>query len=63
MTDTASRSILVIGAGHNALVCAAYLTKAGHQVTVFEAADRVGGAAITREFAPGFKVSAAAHLP
>jgi phytoene dehydrogenase-like protein len=55
-------STLIIGAGHNALVCAATLAKAGHQVTVFEASDRVGGAAITREFAPGFKVSAGAHL-
>ena len=62
MTSTASKSILIIGAGHNSLVCAATLAKAGHQVTIFEASDRIGGAAITREFAPGFKVSAAAHL-
>ncbi len=55
-------STLIIGAGHNSLVCAAYLAKAGHQVTVFEASDQVGGAAITREFAPGFRVSAGAHL-
>jgi len=62
MTDTTIKSTLVIGAGHNALVCAAYLAKAGQQVAVFEASDQVGGAAITREFTPGFKVSAAAHL-
>lgn len=55
-------STLIIGAGHNALVCAATLAKAGHQVTVFEAADHAGGAAITREFTPGFKVSAGAHM-
>lgn len=55
-------SIQIIGAGHNALVCAAYLSRAGHQVTIFEASDHVGGAASTREFAPGFRVSAAAHL-
>ncbi len=60
MTD--SRSIVVIGGGHNGLVCAAYLAKAGQQVTVFEASDRVGGASVTREFAPGFRVSACAHL-
>ena len=58
MTD----HIVIIGGGHNALVCAAYLAKAGRDVTVLEAAERVGGLAVTREFTPGFKVSAAAHL-
>jgi phytoene dehydrogenase-like protein len=57
MTDT-----IIIGGGHNGLVCAAYLAKAGQKVTVLEAADGVGGAANTREFAPGFKVSGCAHL-
>jgi phytoene dehydrogenase-like protein len=59
MTD--SNRIVVIGGGHNGLVCAAYLAKAGKKVTVLEAADRVGGAAATREFAPGYKASCA-HL-
>jgi phytoene dehydrogenase-like protein len=54
--------IVIIGAGHNGLTCAAYLAKAGRQVTVVEAAERPGGAAITREFAPDFRVSACAHL-
>jgi len=53
---------VIIGAGHNGLVCAAYLAKAGRKVTVLEAAEEVGGAAITREFTPGFRVSAGAHL-
>lgn len=54
--------IVIIGAGHNGLVCAAYLAKAGKKVTVVEASGHVGGAAVTREFAPGFKVSACAHV-
>jgi phytoene dehydrogenase-like protein len=60
MTERAP--VIIIGAGHNGLVCAAYLARAGRQVLVLEASDRVGGAAITREFAPGFRVSACAHL-
>jgi phytoene dehydrogenase-like protein len=53
---------IVIGGGHNGLVCATYLARARRNVLVLEAAERLGGAAITREFAPGFKVSACAHL-
>ncbi len=60
MTD--SQRIIIVGAGHNGLVCAAYLARAGRKVLVLEAAGHVGGAAVTREFAPGFRVSACAHL-
>ncbi len=61
-TPRARYDCIVVGGGHNGLVCAAYLARSGRRVLVLEAAARVGGAAITREFAPGFKVSACAHL-
>jgi len=54
-------NIIIVGGGHNGLVCAAYLARAGKKVTVLEAAEQVGGAAATREFAPGYKASCA-HL-
>ncbi|MEO1201877.1 MAG: NAD(P)/FAD-dependent oxidoreductase [Pseudomonadota bacterium] len=53
---------IIVGAGHNGLACAALLAKAGQDVLVLEAADHVGGAAVTREFADGFQVSGCAHL-
>jgi phytoene dehydrogenase-like protein len=53
---------IVIGAGHNGLVTAAYLARAGLKTLVLEGSDRLGGAAVTRELAPGFRVSGVAHL-
>ncbi len=50
---------IIIGAGHNGLVCAAYLAKKGQKVLLLEAADTLGGLASTREFHPGFKASVA----
>jgi phytoene dehydrogenase-like protein len=52
---------VIIGAGHNGLVCAYYLAKKGLKVAILEAQDVVGGAAVTDEFLPGFRNSAASY--
>ena len=57
----ASSDALIIGGGHNGLVCAAYLAGAGLKVTVLEQRSVVGGAAVTEEFHPGFRNSVAAY--
>ena len=48
---------IVIGGGHNGLVAAAYLGRAGRKVLVLERRERLGGAAVTEEIFPGFKFS------
>ena len=53
--------VAIIGAGHNGLVCAAYLARAGLSVKVVERRRVVGGAAVTEEFHPGFRNSVAAY--
>lgn len=53
--------IIIIGAGHNGLTCAAYLARAGLRVKVVERRKVVGGAAVTEEFHPGFRNSVASY--
>src|SRR5664279_4632726 len=53
--------VIIIGAGHNGLTCAAYLAMAGLRVKVVERRKVVGGAAVTEEFHPGFRNSVAAY--
>jgi phytoene dehydrogenase-like protein len=55
------RDAIIVGGGHNGLVCAAYLAAAGLKVTVLERRSVVGGAAVTEEFHPGFRNSVAAY--
>ena len=54
--------VIIIGGGHNGLVCAAYLAKAGRRVLVLERRSILGGCCITEELWPGFKVSTAAYV-
>jgi phytoene dehydrogenase-like protein len=60
MADT--RNVVIIGGGHNGLVTAFYLAKAGFKPLVLERRTQVGGAAITDEFYPGFRCSTLAHV-
>ena len=52
---------LILGGGHNGLVCACYLARAGLKVRVLERRSVLGGAAVTEEFAPGFRNSTASY--
>src|ERR1700733_3938074 len=54
--------IVIVGAGHNGLVAAAYLGRAGRRVLVLESRELVGGCAVTEEIWPGYRVSTASSL-
>ncbi len=58
----ANYDVIVIGAGHNGLVHAAYLARAGRRVLVLERRHVVGGAAVTEEVVPGFKYSVCSYV-
>src|SRR5260221_3846457 len=53
----ATQNIIIIGAGHNGLVAAYYLAKAGFKTLVLERREIIGGACVTEEFHPGFRCS------
>ena len=57
-----SYDTILIGGGHNALTCAAYLAKAGQRVVVLERRPLVGGATVTEEIYPGFQYSACSYV-
>ena len=54
--------VIIVGAGHNGLVTAAYLARAGRRVLVLESRELVGGCAVTEEIWPGYRVSTASYL-
>src|SRR5438874_13344832 len=59
---TQAWDVIVIGAGHNGLVTAAYLARAGRRVLVLERRSMVGGACVTEAVWPGYRVSTAAYV-
>ena len=60
----ADADFVFAGAGHNALICAGYLAKAGYRVHLVERRHKVGGAVVTEEIVPGFKfdLGGSAHI-
>ncbi len=61
MTDSAGYGAIIVGGGHNGLVCGAYLAMDGLRTLILERREAVGGMASTREILPGVRVPAVAH--
>jgi len=59
---TESKPVLIVGGGHNGLVCATYLAKAGYRVQVLEARETAGGCVSGHQFADGYQVAGLAHV-
>ena len=57
-----NHDVIIIGGGHNALVCAGYLTRAGLDVLILERRSFVGGATATEELFPGYRVSSCSYI-
>lgn len=62
MNENRNYDAVIIGGGHNGLVCGAYLAKAGRKVLVLERRGLLGGAAVTEEIWPGYRVNTASHM-
>ena len=60
--SVAEHDVVIVGGGHNGLACAAYLSRAGMDVVVLERRSVLGGAAVTEEPWPGYKVSSASYV-
>ncbi len=61
MAQESNLDVVVIGAGHNGLTAAAYLARAGLRVAIYERSSVIGGATVTEELAPGYRVSTASY--